>query len=426
MKGSVFKRCVKCSSRVEKRRCQDCGSGDYTWAFIVDIGRDAHGRRRQRQRQGFDSKQDAEKALRQLLTKVDTDQLVETSDLTVRQYLVEEWLPTIRPPKVRPSTYHSYQAELKRHLIPHLGGVRLQKLHAVQLNKLYAHLLEEGRMDGEGGLSARTVRYVHTILRRALKDAVRWGRLERNPADLADPPKQDRAHGGHMRTWDASQQKRFLEYVAEDRLAAAWTLLITTGMRRGEILGLRWTDVDLDNARLAVRQTYVSVDGNAQFSEPKTRKSRRSIDLDGRTVQALRDWRKAQDEDREEWTAAGAWEEHGLVFTQRNGRPLDPDHFSQDFVRLSKEAGLPRIRLHDVRHSHATLLLAAGVNPKVASERLGHHSVAFTLDVYSHVVPGMQAEAAEKIADLIHAPEPDEETDSPPDEADDVQDPGRS
>jgi integrase len=306
--------------------------------------------------------------------------------------------------------------------------VRLQKLHAVQLNKLYAHLLDEGRMDGEGGLSARTVRYVHTILRRALKDGVRWGRLEHNPADLADPPKQDRAHGGHMRTWDASQQRRWLEYVADDRLAAAWTLLITTGMRRGEILGLRWTDVDLDNARLAVRQTYVSVDGNAQFSEPKTRMSRRSIDLDERTVQVMRDWRKVQDEDREEWTTVGVWEEHGLVFTQRNGRPLDPDHFSQDFVRLSREAGLPRIRLHDARHSHATLLLAAGVDPKVASERLGHHSVAFTLDVYSHVVPGMQAEAAEKIAGLIHGPRSDEdhagdETRAPAGESEDAQDP---
>ncbi len=152
-------------------------------------------------------------------------------------------------------------------------------------------------------------------------------------------------------------------------------------------------------ARASVRQTYVTIDGHTQFSEPKTRRSRRTIDLDARTVEALRDWRSNQAEEREAW--GPTWEDHGLVFTQPNGRPIDPDRFTKLFRRLAKRAGLPAIRLHDLRHSHATLLLASGVNPKVASERLGHHSTAFTLDVYSHVVPGMQSQAANHVSDLV-------------------------
>ncbi|HEX2029700.1 MAG TPA: site-specific integrase, partial [Nitriliruptorales bacterium] len=189
-----------------------------------------------------------------------------------------------------------------------------------------------------------------------------------------------------------------------------------TGMRRGEVLGMRWIDVNLEAGRLAVRQAYVSIDGRAQFSEPKTRRSRRTIDLDERTVAALRTWQEHQDAERREW--AGAWQDHGLVFTRENGAPIDPDTFSKAFVRHARQAGLPPIRVHDLRHTHASLLLATGVNPKVASERLGHHSTAFTLDVYSHVVPGMQSEAAERVADLVLGDDDDPQAKSPDDETD--------
>ncbi len=285
-------------------------------------------------------------------------------------------------------------------MIPHLGGVPLQKVNAVHLNKLYAQLLAGGRKRGEGGLSPRTVRYIHVILGRALGDAVRWGLLERNPARLADPPAQDGLKpGGHIRTWSPEQVRSFLDFVAGHRLSAAWITLVTTGMRRGELLGLRWEDVDLAAARISIRQTYVTIDGRTQFSEPKTRRSRRTIDPDDRTVEALRDWRSSQAEERQAW--GPTWEDHGLVFTQPNGRPIDPDKLTKLFRRLAKRAGLPAIRLHDLRHSHATLLLASGVNAKIASERLGHHSTAFTLDVYSHVVPGMQSQAANHVSDLV-------------------------
>jgi integrase len=208
-----------------------------------------------------------------------------------------------------------------------------------------------------------------------------------------------------MQIWTAEQLRQFLTHVRDERLYPLWLLASTTGMRRAEVLGLRWIDVDLDAQRLAVRQAYISVDGRPQFSEPKTRRSRRTIDLDARTIGALRDWRKQQAGEERNWGTA--WQRTGLVFTREDGAAIAPDSLSRQFVKLAAAAGLPPIRLHDLRHSHASLLLASGVNPKVASERLGHHSVALTLDVYSHVVPGMQSDAAARVSDLVfNAEEP--------------------
>lgn len=381
MKGRVFKR-------------------SSTWAYQVDVGPRVAGKRQQQLHGGFRTRRDAEKALREVLHSLDEGDFVDPHRRTVSEYLRDAWLPTVRPPRLSEGTWAGYRWELEHRVVPAIGSVRLQELNAAQLNRLYARLLREG---GAGGLplSPRSVQYVHAILRKALDDAVTWGLLTRNPAERADPPSQSTVNRARreMRTWNAAELRRFLDHVRSDRLAAGWIVAATTGMRRGEVLGQRWEDVDLTAARLAVRQTLVMVDGRPRLSLPKTPRSRRTIDLDGRTVNALRRWRERQEEDRRSWD--DAWCASGLVFTREDGSWVGPDGWSAAFDRHVLAAGLPRIRLHDLRHTHATLLLASGVPPKVVSERLGHTTIAFTLDTYAHVVPGMQAEAANRFAALV-------------------------
>jgi integrase len=267
---------------------------------------------------------------------------------------------------------------------------------------MYAELLASGRQDGEA-LSPRTVRYLHAIVRRALEDAVRWRLVTRNVAEQADPPKPTRNRDA-MRTWTAGQLRVFLEHVRDDRLYALWALLASTGMRRGEALGLDDEHLDLNRSRVAIRRNLVAVRGRgdereAFWSEPKTEKSRRSVALDPATVDALRAHRKRQLEER--MALGPARQDRGVVFAREDGLELDPDWVSKRFERLATQVGLPAIRLHDLRHTHATLALQAGIHPKVVSERLGHSSISMTLDTYSHAIPAMQEDAAARVAALV-------------------------
>lgn len=348
----------------------------------------------------------AERALRETLATADRGQYVVASQQTVSEFLVNEWLPTSRPPRVRPNTYRDRELIVQRYVGPRIGDVALQQLTPRHLADLYTDLLERGRIRGEGGLSPKTVRGVHLVLSKALKEATRWGLIERNPADLVDPPslrlvaaRRRRA----MRVWDSDQLRTFLESVATDRFYAFWLTAATTGMRRSELLGLRWSDVDLGAGTVVVNATLVAGADGPLFEEmQKTRAGHRTVSLDAGTVEVLRTELERQEHDRR---MAPRWRnEHGLVFVWDDGRHLNPDWVWHEFVRLTDDAGLPRVRFHDLRHTHATLLLRAGVNPRVVSERLGHSSVAFTLDTYAHVLPGMQAAAAEAFADLLRAP----------------------
>lgn len=286
---------------------------------------------------------------------------------------------------------------VKRHIVPALGSMTLQNLTSPRLNALYADLLESGRRDGKGRLSPRTARYVHTIIRKALKDAVRW-----NPAATLPDYAQAPRHVPHEReqaTWTPAELRTFLDGVRDDRLYAAFMLAGTTGVRRGEVLGLRWRDVDLDAGRAAVTQTLLSLRYKLMFSTPKTAKGRRSVALDRVTISSLRVHRKRQLEER---LALGpGYHDDDLVFVREDGQPFHPELFSELFVQHTRRLGLPGIRLHDLRHTHATLALAAGVHPKVVSERLGHATVSITLDTYSHGVPSLQEEAAEQLAPVV-------------------------
>jgi integrase len=368
-----------------------------TWTayFYVSAG---EGERRQRSKGGFATKRDAQAYLQKTVHTVHIGEYVEPARMTLAQYLLDRWLPTIET-SIRPSTFDSYTRQLKLHVILYLGSVQLQQLSVDHLDRLYAELIKYGREDGKGGLSPKTIHYLHTTLHKALRDAVRKQLLVRNVADAADPPKTRQAGDREMQTWNPEQVRTFLAALRGHRLEAAYLLAVTTGMRRGEVLGLRWRDIDFKQARLAVRQTLGQVNYKLTFGAPKTTRSRRTISLDPATLTALSDHRTRQ---RVERTTLGtAYNDQDLVFAKVDGSATHPDYFSQCFDRTVAKLPVPRIRLHDLRHTHATLGLRAGVPAKIMSERLGHASVGFTLDVYTHVIPGHDQDAANQVAGLI-------------------------
>ncbi len=404
MKGSVFKRCNKCGARVQERRCRKCGSDDYSWGYVVDVGTTWEpGERVQRKRSGFPKKQDAERALREILVSLDQRTYVEPTGKTLGEYLMGEWLPATAPPHVKFETWNDRRMCFEQYVISRIGDVELQKLNAAHFNRLYAQLLQEGRVRGGGGLSPTSVRRVHAMLRTALNDAMRWGLVQRNATELADPPPMrgvKAARRRSMKTWTVDELRRFLEHTQDHLLGSLWAVATATGLRRSELLGLRWADADLDSCTVTVSQTVLEgEEGHRPEEDQKSTTSARTIHLDHRTAELLRRHRKVQLEQRLE--AGPAWQDHDLVFPQPDGTWYHPDTITSAFGRAVKTAGVPKIRLHDLRHTHATLLLKAGVNPKVVSERLGHSSVAFTLDTYSHVMPGMQPEAAELFMNLV-------------------------
>lgn len=375
-------------------------SANGTWFFVVDVTQ-LGGERRQTRRRGFATRRDAQRELTRVLTSVDERAYVEPKRQTVATFLTETWLPAVEH-TIKPSTFESYRRNVRLHVSGRaIGRRQLQQLGPADLNALYALLLageEEHRP-----LSPRSVAYIATILHRALRDAVRWQAIVRNPADAADPPRP--VGKPEMKVWKAQELSRFLSGIAGDRLAGAWWLLATTGMRRGEVLGLRWQDVDLDAGRLLISRTLITTDvqragaPGMAWGTPKTGKGRRQVALDPSTVSALRAHRTRQLQER--LAVGSAYEDGDLVCCHEDGRPLHPKTFSYYFGRHVRRLGLPVIRLHDLRHTHATLALRAGVHPRVVQERLGHANVSVTLDTYSHVDMDMQAIAAARVAALV-------------------------
>jgi integrase len=280
---------------------------------------------------------------------------------------------------------------VRNYLVPTLGWIKLRALTPAHLRGLY-------REKTETGLSARTVGYIHTTIHNALEQAVKDGLVPRNVADVVKPPQLCKEE---IQPLTPAQTKSFLEAVGGHRFEALYVLAVTAGPRQGELLGLKWEDIALDRNLLQVKRTLSGTKGGEPiFSNPKSAKGRRSVKLTARAVEALRRHRERQLEEREE--VAGIWQNHGLVFPTRIGTPMSRHNLvARSFKPLLKRAGLPEIRFLDLRHTCATLMLAVGANPKVAQETLGHANVTITLDTYSHLLPNMQNEVAEKVNELL-------------------------
>lgn len=374
---------------------------DGRWFFVVDLGTGPDGRRRQARRRGFATKREAQKALDELRVAGRNGVYVRSSSETVGEYLTE-WLLAIRP-TVEPATWESYERNIGLHVAPRIGRTKLQALTPMDLSRLYADLLEAGRRDGKGGLSARTVRYISTVLHRALRQAVAWQRLAVNPTDAAEPPSARSARAPEMQVWDASELARFLEATADHRHGVAWQFLATTGCRRGEALGLRWRDLDLDAGRAAIRQTVLAIRHEIHVRPlPKTGKPR-TVNVPPLTVAGLRQHRRRQAEARLA-VGAGYAAAEDLVFAGPAGEPLHPKNFSSSFDWAVKRLGVRRTRLHDLRHGWATLALGAGVDVRIVSEQLGHSSTNTTWTTYQHVTPRMTGDAVERVAELVFGP----------------------
>jgi integrase len=410
MRGSVFKRCTVCGARVPGRRCTtpDCAGSRFTWAFIVDAGRKADGTRRQIKRMGFESRSDADEALSELLSSVSAGTWVPPSQLTVGEYLLDRWLPRTRTGE---KTRADREMHMRVYVVPRIGGLKLEEVSGDELTLLYDDLAARGRTRGPHpefghGLSPTTVRRIHTMLHKAFADAIRWGLLERNPCDRADPPSTTEVKGrarSARQTYSWDQLVRFLEVASDDRLFAMWHLFVTTGMRRSEVAALLWRNVDLDTGLLSVTRAAVEVKGKVHERElTKSSSSRRAIELAEQDVGVLRQHRKVQLE--EQIALHGPWREAERVFTSPVGGRLYPPDITRAFHVLTNRADLPRIRLHDLRHTFATLSLKSGEPAKIVTERLGHSTAAYTQDAYQEVMPGMQRDAARRFGQRLQRP----------------------
>ena len=317
-----------------------------------------------------------------------------TRSLTFGAYLTNQWLPG-KANTLAESTWHGYRRKIERHVLPTLGKTPIRRLKVDQLDNLYDSKLRP--VDpGVKALAPKTVLEIHQIIRGALNDAVKRGMLTRNVAAAAHAPRLRSIPKHEAQSWTAVQVSVFLQAAVGHRLFPAFWLAANTGMRRSELLGLRWTDIDFDKATVSINRGLVAVGYELCESRGKTANSRRSIDLDPATVEVLTAWRGWVDLEQR---ISG--NECPSVFTSVDGGPVHPHAISQTFERIVRRAELPVIRFHDLRHTHATLLIKEGVPVKVVSERLGHATTAFTIETYQHVLPGMQAEAASLFAGLV-------------------------
>jgi len=359
----------------------------------------ATGKRVQHAKGGFRTKGAAQKHLNLILKQVDEGTWRPEKPLTVRELLETHWLPAQKSRQLRPSTIAQYEQVIRTWLVPNIGGVKVPALTPKLVTDLVDTLRTQKSSAGRKGLSPRSAQLAVGVLKSACSWALQNGYLSRNPLAGVQRP---RGSTTAMSCWNADEARTFLNATRDDRLAWAWGLLLTRGLRRGEVCGLRWADVDLEAGVVNIIRTRIVVDGKPAESTPKTKSGSRSIPLDPLLVELL--IAHAARQAIERGIAGDAYEDDGWLFCDELGSPYYPDSLSTWFDRKVKELALPRIRLHDTRHTAASLMLASGVPVKVVSEMLGHASPTITLAVYAHVLPGMAHEAGAALSASLLGP----------------------
>ena len=378
-----------------------------SWTIVVDIGRDpVSGKRQQKWQTVQGTKRDAERVLRETLSALDKGIYIQPSNKTISEWL-NEWLDTHAALHTTPRTQESYRSNIEKHIVPALGNIPLTQLRPQHLQDYYIDALSSGRCDGKGGLSKRSVLYHHRIISEALSHAVKMGILARNVAEVVDPPRPSHSQIQPLSPWAVS---RFLDAARDSDYYVFFSMLLYTGARRGEGLASRWRNLDLDLASLHIVETaYKLGDGSYVIKEPKTPHSRRVVTLPPSLSLLLRRYR--QDKEQLFRQFGRVLDENDFVFARLDGKLPDPSVITREFSKVLDRAGLPHIRLHDLRHTHATLMLKAGVHPKVVSERLGHANINITLDTYSHVLPGLQEAAAQRFDQMLEEKPQNKEVD---------------
>lgn len=362
---------------------------DGLWCTSIDLGF-VNGKRKRKVIYGKTRKDVAEK-----LKALQREQLqgvnLAAEPLTLSAFL-DRWLAEVVAVRNRPRTHASYSDTVRLYIKPHLGATLLAKLAPEQVQAMLNALSPQG-------LSPRTVAYTRAVLRKALNHALRWGHVQRNVATLVDVPAARRQAIAPL---NQAQARALLKAVHGHRLEALYRLTLSLGLRRGEALGLRWQDIDLERKTLRVAMALQRVKGKLELAPPKTRSSARQLPLPDVLAAALRAHQAAQESERAE--AGEAWREHGLVFSTRLGTPTEPHNLVRHFKVALRKAGLPEsVRFHDLRHSCATFLIAQGVHPRVVMEILGHSQIGITMDTYAHVLPESQRQAVEGITGLFDA-----------------------
>lgn len=358
------------------------------WCFVIDIGRDElTGERKQKWFSGYDKEKDAEKAMIDKIKELNDGNYIQETDETISEFMTN-WL-TNKKNQVRPGTWKSYSWLINTHLIPNLGKVKVSQLKPRHLHDLYNQKLLTV-------ISANSIKKLHGLIKDALDEGIGFGDISKNVANAVTPPRVKKVK---FEVWNEAQLKLFLEEAKNNRFYVVFELAASTGMRIGEILGLRWRDVDFETGQVSVRQAYTKAHSGYEFHEPKTASGERSVVLFPDTINLLKMHQAVQESEKEE--NKEFYNDYGLVVQTHLGTPVSPRNLSREYYKILNKIDVPRIRFHDLRHTHATILLKRGVHAKIVQERLGHSSITITLDTYSHVLPGLQEAALKSLGGSI-------------------------